>query len=340
MSVKIGNITLRHGLILAPMAGVADSSFRSICRRLGAEYTVTEMLSAKALCYEQLCKRNAENTVKTAAIAKMTDDEKPCAVQLFGAEPSFMAEAAKRLESGEYRGFDGTSFPAAIDINMGCPVHKVVSNGEGSSLMRSPRLAGEIIEAIRKAVAIPVTVKIRAGWDADSKNAPEIARIAEASGASLICVHGRTRDQFYSPGVDRNIIAEVKRAVKIPVIANGDVFCAADALSMLEDTGCDGLAIGRGAFGNPWIFYEIVSALEGKEFTPPSIEEKLTLALAHAADMIERKGLHRGLAEARPHMARYIKGLPGAASARDEIMRAETLSAVAEIFNILKTNIQ
>ena len=338
--MKVGNKEISGFAALAPMAGVADSSFRAICRRLGAEYTVTEMLSAKALCYEQLCKKNRENTVKTAAIAAMTEEEKPCAVQLFGAEPDFMAEAAARLESGDYRGFDGTSHPAAIDINMGCPVHKVVSNGEGSALMRSPRLAGEIIEAICKATSLPVTVKIRAGWDADSKNAPELARIAEASGAALICVHGRTRDQFYSPGVDRNIIAEVKRSVKIPVIANGDVFCAADALSMLEDTGCDGLAIGRGALGNPWIFTEIASALEKKEFTPPSTEKKLTLALAHAADMVSRKGFHRGIAEARPHMARYIKGLPGAAAARDEIMRADSLDALAQIFNTLKTNLK
>lgn len=339
MSIKIGNTTLLHGLILAPMAGVADSSFRAICRRLGAEYTVTEMLSAKALCYEQLCKKNGENTVKTAAIAKMTEDEKPCAVQLFGSEPEFMAEAAKRLESGDYRGFDGHSFPAAIDINMGCPVHKVVSNGEGSALMRSPRLAGEIVEAICRATTLPVTVKIRAGWDADSKNAPELARIAEDSGASLICVHGRTRDQFYSPGVDRNIIAEVKRSVKIPVVANGDIFCAADALSMLEETGCDGLAIGRGALGNPWIFSEITAAFEGREFTCPSVEERLAMALDHAADMIEKKGLHRGLAESRPHMARYIKGLSGAASARDEIMKADSLDAVAAIFDTLKNNL-
>jgi len=339
MSITIGKTTLRHGLILAPMAGVADSSFRAICRRLGAEYTVTEMLSAKALCYEQLCKKNAENTIKTAAIAKMTEDEKPCAVQLFGAEPEFMAEAAKRLESGDYRGFDGHSYPAAIDINMGCPVHKVVSNGEGSALMKSPRLAGEIVKAICRATSLPVTVKIRAGWDADSKNAPELAKIAEASGASLICVHGRTRDQFYSPGVDRAIIAEVKRAVKIPVIANGDIFSGADAISMLEETDCDGLAIGRGSLGNPWIFSEIAAALEGREYIQPTVEEKLSMALSHASDMIEKKGLHRGIAEARPHMARYIKGLPGAAAARDEIMRADTLDAVAAIFDTIKNNL-
>ena len=223
MSVKIGNITLRHGLILAPMAGVADSSFRAICRRLGAEYTVTEMLSAKALCYEQLCKKNGENTLKTAAIAKMTEEEKPCAVQLFGSEPEFMAEAARRLSVGDYRGFDGRSLPAAIYINMGCPVHKVVSNGEGSALMKSPELAGKIVEAICRETSLPVTVKIRAGWDGDSKNAPELAKIVEAAGASLICVHGRTRDQMYAPPVDWEIIRQVKEAVKVPVIGNGDV---------------------------------------------------------------------------------------------------------------------
>ncbi|MBQ9079695.1 MAG: tRNA dihydrouridine synthase DusB [Clostridia bacterium] len=334
MSLNIGGISLRHGLILAPMAGAADASFRAVCRAQGAEYTVSEMLSAKALCYEQLSRKTADNTHKTANIARITPPEAPCSVQIFGSEPEFMARAAALLASGEYRGADdGRLLPVAIDINMGCPVHKVVSNGEGSALMKNLPLAGEIIRAVRDAVKIPLTVKFRAGWDADHINAPELARIAEANGADAICIHARTREQMYAPGVDISIIGEVKRAIKIPVIGNGDIFSADDAVRMITQTGCDGVAVARGALGNPWLFREIAFALDGIPYVPPTDAERLELALAHARDMIARKGERVGLAEARPHMARYTKGIHGSAVARDAIMKAESLDIIEEIFS-------
>lgn len=336
MSICIGDTILRHGLILAPMAGTADASFRGICHSLGAEYTVTEMISAKALCYEQRARGSSPKTHKTATLARITPPEFPCAVQLFGAEPEFMAQAAALLESGEYRGADdGRCTPAAIDINMGCPVNKVVSNGEGSALMKDPALAGRIIKAVKNAVKLPVTVKFRAGWDEHSINAPEFAKMAEQNGADLICIHARTRSQMYAPGIDLGIIEQVKRAVNIPVLGNGDIFTAEDALNMINATGCDGVAVARGALGNPWLFSEIACALEGVDYTPPTDKERLALALFHARDMIERKGERTGLAEARPHMARYTKGIHGSASARDRIMKAESLEAIEQVFSQL-----
>lgn len=333
MSITIGNTVLDHGLILAPMAGAADASFRAVCRAMGAEYTVTEMVSAKALCYEQRTRGSNPRTYKTATLARITAGEAPCAVQLFGAEPAYMAEAAAMLESGNYRGADDDRLsPVAIDINMGCPVHKVVSNGEGSALMKDPALAGEIIKAVKRAVKLPVTVKFRAGWDKDSINAPEFARMAEQAGADIICIHGRTREQMYAPGIDIGVIEQVKKAVSIPVIGNGDIFTAEDAIRMIDRTGCDGVAIARGALGNPWIFREIAAALDGKQFTPPTDEERLSLALFHGRDMIERKGVSRGLAEARPHMARYTKGIHSSAAARDAIMKAESLEQIEQVF--------
>ena len=216
MSITIGNTVLSHGLILAPMAGAADASFRAVCRAMGAEYTVTEMVSAKALCYEQKTRGSNPKTYKTATLARITEGEAPCSVQLFGAEPAFMAEAAALLESGNYRGSDdGRVPPVAIDINMGCPVHKVVANGEGSALMKNPTLAGDIIKAVKGAVKLPVTVKFRAGWDKDSINAPDFARMAEQSGADLICIHGRTREQMYAPGIDVGVIEQVTKGRRI-----------------------------------------------------------------------------------------------------------------------------
>lgn len=339
MSFYIGNTHLPHGLMLAPMAGSGDASFRAVCRAQGADYTVSEMLSAKALCYEQLSTKTSDKTHKTANIARITSPEAPCAIQIFGSEPEFMARAAALLESGEYRGADdGRLLPIAIDINMGCPVHKVVSNGEGSALMNNLPLAGEIISAVRRAIKIPLTVKFRAGWDSAHINAVELAKIAEANGADAICVHGRTREQMYAPGADWNIIGQVKAAVKIPVIGNGDVFSVRDAVNMVKQTGCDGVAVARGALGNPWIFREIACALDGVPYAPPTDAERLQLALFHAKDMIERKGERVGLAEARPHMARYTRGIHGSATARDAIMKAESIDVIEEIFNKLCNN--
>ncbi len=333
MSLKLGNFTLRHGLQLAPMAGAGDASFRILCRAYGAEYCVSEMLSAKALCYEQLCKKPVgAATVKTASLARITPEESPCAIQIFGHEPEYMARAASLLESGDYRGADdGRLLPAAIDINMGCPVHKVVAAGEGSALMKNIPLAADIVSAVAKATKLPVTVKMRAGWNEQSKNAVELARAAEASGAAAICLHARTRDQFYSPGIDLSIIEAVKSAVSIPVIGNGDITSAEDAIKMLRETGCDGVAVGRGALGNPWIFREIAAALDGKEFTPPTPLERVKTALSHAEDMLTRKGERAGLAEARPHIAWYTKGIRGAASARNDVMSASSLEEIGDI---------
>lgn len=330
--LTIGSAHLAHGLLLAPMAGVSDTSFRLLCRRFGAEYTVSEMVSAKALCFEQQMRRG--KPLRTAPLALLTDREMPGAVQLFGSEPDFMAEAARLIATGSYQGFCG-AIPAAIDINMGCPVAKVVGNGEGSALMRDPARAEAIVRAVKAAVEIPVTVKIRAGFDSTNKNAPELAKRLEAAGADLITVHGRTRQQFYAPSSDNGIIAAVKRAVSIPVVGNGDIFCAADALRMLEETGCDGLMVGRGAMGNPFIFEEITAALEGRDYTPPGVQERLSTALAHAADMAERKGERVGLSEARKHMLWYCKGLRGAASAREALSHAATLDDIRAIFATL-----
>lgn len=335
--MKIGSSTLKHGLILAPLAGVSDSVFRGICKELGAEYTVSEMVSAKALCYEQLSKKaNAAENSKTAPIAKVGLNELPMAVQIFGSEPEYMAEAAKMIVECSYNGCASDAAPTAIDINMGCPVPKVVKNGEGSALMKDPELCGRIVRAVSQAVNVPVTVKMRAGWDQNSKNAIEIAKICEENGTSAICVHGRTRTQMYDPGVDRKIIADVKRAVSVPVIANGDIFSAKDAFSMIDETGCDGIMIARGALGNPWIFTAINAAFEGKTFVPPTAKDRIDMAIRHAEAML-KKDTRNGLADARKHMAWYIKGIPGAASARNKIM---TLNSFEEVKNTLHSLIR
>lgn len=335
MSLKIGDTFLPHGLMLAPMAGVTDRTFRRICRSHGAEYTVSEMVSAKALCYEQKAKRKESAASPSAALAAIFEEDQPMAIQIFGHEPEFMREAAQMLESGEYRGCISNTRPVAIDINMGCPVRKVTSNGEGSALMKDPALAGRIVREVADAVKLPVTAKIRAGWDASSVNAVEVAKILEDSGASAICVHARTRNQFYSPGVDLGVIEAVKRAVSIPVIGNGDVYTVADAKYMFERTGCDGIMIGRGATGNPWIFGEIIAALEGKEYVSPTNEERIAQALTQLEVMIRERGERAGFAEGKKHMAWYVTGMRGSAAARNEIMCAPSPDEVKGIFERL-----
>ena len=331
--MKIADTEIRHGLFLAPLAGVSDRPFRHLARRYGAEYTTSEMVSAKALCYEQNSKRPVTDArVRTAPLAAVMRNEAPMAVQLFGAEPAFMARAAQLLESGNYRGACGEIPPAAIDVNMGCPMAKIVGNGEGAALMKDPALATEIVRAMSRAVRLPVTVKIRAGWDEQSINAVEMAKRLEDAGAGMICVHGRTRKQMYAPSADWEIIRRVKEAVSIPVVGNGDIFCAADALRMQKETGCDGVMIARGAQGNPWIFAEIRSAMEGLPYTPPTLHERLEVALEHAAMIVAEKGERVGIAESRKHMAWYLHGVRGAAAARGELMRCESIGQIREIF--------
>lgn len=331
-ALKLGAATLKNGLLLAPMAGVSDASLRALCRRMGADMTVSEMVSAKALCYEQKSRQGAP--LRTAPLATVAESDAPMAVQLFGSDPDFMREAAVLIATGAYRGATGP-LPVAIDINMGCPVHKVVSNGEGSALMKDASRAAAIVSAVKGAVTLPVTVKIRAGWDNDHRNAVEFAQRMEAAGADLICVHGRTRQQMYAPGSDNGIIAAVKDAVSVPVIGNGDLFTSANVLHMLKMTGCDGVMIARGALGNPFLFAEVAALLEGRPYTPPTAEERLAVALEHAADMMRRKGERVGAAEARKHMAWYCKGLRGAATARDALMHADSLTEIKSVFDKL-----
>lgn len=327
--LKIGNTELKHGLFLAPLAGVSDRTFRNICRRYGAEYTVSEMISAKALCYDQLSRKKAEDSA-TLDLATVFAKEMPIAVQLFGCESEFMARAARMIEERSYCGCRSDTAPAAIDINMGCPVRKIVGNGEGSALMKSPQIAAEVVSAVKAAVSLPVTVKIRAGWD--SVTAPEFAKRIEAAGADMICVHARTREQMYLPGVDLRVIEAVKRSVSVPVVGNGDIYSAEDAIRMMNETGCDGVMIARGALGNPWIFTEISAALEGREYTPPTASERLVLAREHFLLMLEDKQDRRATAEAKKHIAWYIKGMNGAAAARAAVMTAQSSD---EIFDII-----
>ena len=338
MSFYIGNVKLEHGLMLAPMAGVTDASFRAICRRLGAEYTVSEMVCAKAMCYEQRKKGGADES-KSGAIATVLKNELPLAVQIFGSEPEYMAQAAEMIEKCSYRGCKSEVPPSAIDINMGCPVKKITSNGEGSALMKNPELCGKIVEAVKKATSLPVTVKIRAGWDKDTINAWEVAKIVEQAGASAICVHARTKEQLYAPGIDLSVIARVKETVKIPVIGNGDIYTPEDAKKMLETTDCDGIMIGRGALGNPWLFSAIKANLSSEDYTYPSTVERLALAKKLLSMMIADKGERIGCAEAKKQIAWFIRDLSGAAAMRAHVMTAENSIGIHEALdNLIKEN--
>lgn len=312
MTVNIGNVTIEKTAVLAPMASVADRAYRLMCKKYGAAYVVSEMVSAKGICYSDR---------KTAELCTVTPEERPMAIQLFGSESDFMAEAVKIVL--EYN-------PDIIDINMGCPVHKVVNTGAGSALMKNVSLAAEITEsAVRAAGNVPVTVKIRSGWDSQHINAVEMAQALESSGAAAIAVHGRTRDQLYSGKADWEIIRQVKNAVKIPVIANGDVTNADSCINMYEKTGCDLVMIGRGSYGNPFIFEEISSRLAGKDYTPPDVREKMKVMLEHIRLILSLSEKPEELAmhEARKHASWYMNGYYGSAKFRG---RCYQLSSYAE----------
>ncbi len=318
MSINIGSAELRYGIMLAPMAGYTDRAMRLVAHECGCEYSVTEMVSAKAVVY---------NDKKTFSLARILPDEGAVAVQIFGSEPSVMAEAAAILEHPS----EGVP-PPAIDINMGCPVHKIFSNGEGSALMRSPELIEKIVGAVTSSVSLPVTVKLRSGIDEHHINAVECALAAEAGGASAVCIHGRTRVQMYGGKSDRKIIKKVKESLQIPLFANGDISSAEDALSIISETGADAVAIGRGAVGNPFIFAEILAALRGECYTPPSAEQRAETALRQLALAIADKGEALAVTEARKQIALYLHGFRGAAALRARINRATTYKEAEEAF--------
>lgn len=306
--LQIGNVTLDNNVILAPMAGVSDLPFRLLCRELGAGLVCMEMVSAKAILYQNK---------NTDSLMEIHPDELPVSLQLFGSDPDIISEQAKRIEERPF---------SLLDINMGCPVPKVVNNGEGSALLKNPLLVEKILTKLVKAVEKPVTVKIRKGFDEENVNAVEIAKIAESCGVAAIAVHGRTREQYYSGKADWEIIAKVKEAVNIPVIGNGDVVSGQTAADMLKQTGCDGVMIGRAAQGNPWIFRDVVSFLEnGTVPPPPSNREKREMILRHATLQLEYKGEYTGVREMRKHLSWYTVGMPHSAKFRQAINTMESM---------------
>ena len=313
--LRFGNVELKYGLFLAPLAGYTDMAMRTVSRAHGAEMTVSEMVSARAICY---------GDKKTPALARVLENELPCAVQIFGSEPDFMAEAARVVACGMAGGVP----PTAIDINMGCPVKKIVSAGDGSALMKDPALAYDIVKAVTRAVSLPVTVKIRAGWDEAHRNAVEVALAVEEAGASLVAVHGRTRTQMYSGKASRDIIAKVKDALHIPVVGNGDIFTASDALSMLRETACDGVMVGRGAVGNPFLFSEIRAAMDGEAYAPPSARARMEAALWQLRLAIEEKGEKEAVLASRKQFADFAAGLRGAAALRAAVHKAESYASL------------
>lgn len=313
-TLKIGNVELENRYVLAPMAGVTDLPFRLLCKEQGAGLLCMEMISAKALQY---------NNKNTKALLEIDPRECPVSLQLFGSDPDIISEQAKRIEELPFQ---------ILDINMGCPVPKVVRNGEGSALMNQPKLVYDIVYKTSRAIQKPVTVKIRKGFNDESVNAVEIAKIAEEAGAAAIAVHGRTREQYYSGQADWDIIRQVKEAVKIPVIGNGDVTDGARAIAIQEETGCDGVMIGRGAQGNPWIFHELLEYEKNGVMPPrPSKEIIRETMLRHARLQIEFKGDYLGIREMRKHVAWYTKGLEGSARLRDDINKVESYMELEEL---------
>ena len=312
--LKIGSVTLPNNLILAPMAGVTDLPFRLLCKEQGAGLLCMEMVSAKAILYKN---RNTES------LLEIDPRENPVSLQLFGSDPEIISTIAHQIEE---RPFD------ILDLNMGCPVPKIVNNGEGSALMKNPKLAGEIIRRTVRAIDKPVTVKIRKGFDDEHINAVEMAKIAEDAGSAAVAVHGRTREQFYSGKADWDIIRQVKEAVSIPVIGNGDLLTAEDVIAMEAQTGCDGFMIARGAQGNPWIFRQILHYFEtGEHLAKPTLEEVTQMILRHARMMLEFKGEYIGIREIRKHAAWYTAGYPNSARLRVAINNVESFEALEEL---------
>ncbi len=317
MSRTIGNVLMPSRVFLAPMAGLTDRAYRELCVRMGAGYCVSEMVSSKALSF---------GSKKSEELMVISAQERPCAIQLFGDDPLCMAQAAEAAMRHA---------PDIIDINMGCPAPKISGNGSGAALMKNPKLCGEITAAVAKASDVPVTVKIRKGWDDSSVNALEIAKICEQAGAKAITVHGRTRQQFYKPPVDYDIIREIKQSVQIPVIANGDVNSAKKAKEVIDFTGADFVMVGRASLGNPWIFRQINSYLENPEapLYQPDTAEKLDTMVAHVAKMVEYKGEYIAMRQARKLVAGYLKGIRGAAALRNEAGKIETMDDLIRLRN-------